>query len=260
MGENVSGTELSYLDGVTSAIQTQLDSTVTAASNFLTDNVILTSDGIGRGSQSTGVEIDDSNNMSGVLSLTMTAVAAPEMSWSDSDGGEGRFYADGANATDGKLILQLDDSAGSNTAYQTWDGGLELITHHMPVEAEQGTGVPYSINPSSPHTIDADICSQDFISGGSARTFNLPAEPECGGSGSGVAKVFCFTSRSGTFAMTIDPAAGDILAVANLSAGTGGQSMSNTAALGAWICLIGTDDGGTDTWFSESYGGTWALN
>lgn len=42
---------------------------VTASSTFGTDNRILRSDGTGRGSQSTGITIDDSNNLTGVVNL-----------------------------------------------------------------------------------------------------------------------------------------------------------------------------------------------
>lgn len=54
-GVTASATELNYVGGVTSAIQTQLDQRVTAASTFATDNSILRSDGTGRGAKSTGV-------------------------------------------------------------------------------------------------------------------------------------------------------------------------------------------------------------
>lgn len=49
---------------------------VTAASSFGTDNLIVRSDGTGKGVQSTGITVDDSNNVTGVVGLTATTVTA----------------------------------------------------------------------------------------------------------------------------------------------------------------------------------------
>jgi hypothetical protein len=43
---------------------------VTAALSFGTDNVVIRSDGTGKGVQSSGITIDDSNNISGVVKIT----------------------------------------------------------------------------------------------------------------------------------------------------------------------------------------------
>lgn len=48
---------------------------VTAAANFGTDNVAIRSDGTGKGVQSTGVGIDDSNNVTGVNSIAGSVIA-----------------------------------------------------------------------------------------------------------------------------------------------------------------------------------------
>lgn len=47
---------------------------VTAASSFGTDNRVIRSDGTGKGVQSTGITVDDSDNMSGVALLTLTTL------------------------------------------------------------------------------------------------------------------------------------------------------------------------------------------
>ena len=71
----VTNTELGYVSGVSSAIQTQLDAKgtgngdVVAASNFGTDNVIVRSDGTSKGVQSSAIAIDDSDNLTGVTSI-----------------------------------------------------------------------------------------------------------------------------------------------------------------------------------------------
>lgn len=48
---------------------------VTAAANFGTDNVAIRSDGTGKGVQSSGVGIDDSNNVTGVNSIAGSVIA-----------------------------------------------------------------------------------------------------------------------------------------------------------------------------------------
>ena len=50
---------------------------VTAAVGFGNDNRLIRSDGTGTGVQASGVTLDDSNNMSGVNSLTVPEIAAP---------------------------------------------------------------------------------------------------------------------------------------------------------------------------------------
>jgi hypothetical protein len=57
-------------------IQVNIDGAVVAASNFGTDNRLLRSDGTGRGVQASGITVDDSNNMSGVLSATLGGSSA----------------------------------------------------------------------------------------------------------------------------------------------------------------------------------------
>lgn len=47
---------------------------VTAASTFGTDNVVVRSDGTSKGVQSSGVSIDDSNNVSGIAALSATTI------------------------------------------------------------------------------------------------------------------------------------------------------------------------------------------
>jgi len=58
----VTSTELGYVSGVTSAIQTQIDSKITRPGSS-TDNAITRFDGITGQVQNSGVTIDDSNNV-----------------------------------------------------------------------------------------------------------------------------------------------------------------------------------------------------
>jgi hypothetical protein len=60
---------------------------VTAASTFGTDNVLVRSDGTSKGVQSTGITCDDSNNLTGVTSITVTsAVSATTVAISGTHG------------------------------------------------------------------------------------------------------------------------------------------------------------------------------
>jgi len=65
------------LDGATNATR-KLDAStlVQAAAAFGTDNRLLRSDGTGRGSQATGITVDDSNNITGVGDLSVTNLTA----------------------------------------------------------------------------------------------------------------------------------------------------------------------------------------
>lgn len=65
---SVDNTEFGHLDGVTSNIQTQLDSK--AAISGATDNRLIKTDGA-TGIQETGITVDDTNNITGVNDLTV---------------------------------------------------------------------------------------------------------------------------------------------------------------------------------------------
>lgn len=79
---NVSSTELGYLDGVTSAIQTQLNAKVDEVAS--TDNAVARFNGTGGSIQNSGITIDDSNVMlnNGLIvpraTISSTAPASPK--------------------------------------------------------------------------------------------------------------------------------------------------------------------------------------
>jgi len=69
---SVTNTEFQYVNGVTSAIQTQIDTKVTGPGSS-TDNAVSRFDSTtGKIVQNSGVIIDDSNNVTGVAALTVT--------------------------------------------------------------------------------------------------------------------------------------------------------------------------------------------
>ena len=66
---------------------------VTAASNFGTDNRLLRSDGAGKGAQSSGVTLDDADNLAGVRTLHVQAVTNTTLVVGDN------LHVNGTNAT-----------------------------------------------------------------------------------------------------------------------------------------------------------------
>lgn len=92
------GTELNYVDGVTSNIQTQLDAKAAGAASS-TDNAVARFDSTtGKIIQNSGVIIDDSNNITGPLSIAASS-----------------YLQAGGNATASGYIELLEDSDnGSN--------------------------------------------------------------------------------------------------------------------------------------------------
>lgn len=77
---SVTSTELGYVSGVTSAIQTQLNNKVTAVSS--TDNAIVRYDGTSGAVQNSGCTINDSNVISGV-GLNLSGLTASKMVTTD---------------------------------------------------------------------------------------------------------------------------------------------------------------------------------
>ncbi len=52
---------------------------VTAAAGFGTDNVLIRSDGVNKGVQPTGISVDDSNNVTGIVSLDADSITTDAM-------------------------------------------------------------------------------------------------------------------------------------------------------------------------------------
>jgi hypothetical protein len=73
-GATLTTTELNFVDGVTSAIQTQLNTKVSAASAFTAANRLLKSAGADRTSDDSGITVDSSDRMSGVKTLVSDSV------------------------------------------------------------------------------------------------------------------------------------------------------------------------------------------
>lgn len=92
---------------------------VTAAATFATDNVVIRSDGTGKGVQKTGISVDDSNNVTGVASLTVgSGSAVGEMVLGDADNSNSyRMVAPSTIVTNVNLILADRPSSGGIATY-----------------------------------------------------------------------------------------------------------------------------------------------
>lgn len=93
-----------------------------------------------------------------------------------------------------------------------------------------------------------------FNNHASTITYTLPAEPE---TSSGNGKVFCFRNMQAN-AMTVDPAAGDVFHYNTDGAMAAGEALISTGAIGEFLCVMGMDNAGTDTWVTFGISGTWA--
>lgn len=112
VGTNISGTAANLTAG-------SVTNGVTAASTFGTDNRLLRSDGTGRGAQSTGITVDDSDNMTGVSSITTGTVTASAVS-AKADVWESPLFAQDAGATDAYAITLTPAITTYVTGAQYW--------------------------------------------------------------------------------------------------------------------------------------------
>jgi hypothetical protein len=93
---------------------------VTAASSFGTDNVVIRSDGTGKGVQSTGISIDDSNNITGVATLTATTATATTL----------EFEGATADAFETSIAV-VDPTADRTTTLPNADTKLPIYSQHI---------------------------------------------------------------------------------------------------------------------------------
>jgi hypothetical protein len=92
---------------------------VTAALNFGTDNVVVRADGTVKGVQSTGVSVDDSNNMSGVAALSTTTIElghASDTTLARSGAGAVTIEGNVIYRAGGTDVPVADGGTGSSTA------------------------------------------------------------------------------------------------------------------------------------------------
>lgn len=111
---------------------------VTAASSFGTDNRIIRSDGTGKGVQSTGITVDDSNNVSGIGTL---GSGAPTFT------GSALVSAAAANlkinATSGSPTFTLSENSSDKWTFSSGSGTLFVV------DLEQDNGVSIAQGASS---------------------------------------------------------------------------------------------------------------
>jgi len=111
----ITNTELNYLDGVTSLIQTQLDAKIDDYTST-TDNALMRSDGTtGIAVQDSGVIVDDSDNITGVASLTADS-----------------FTGNGKGITSNEHNLLLNPGAEEGTG--SWTNANGVLTQDTTTE------------------------------------------------------------------------------------------------------------------------------
>ncbi len=101
---------------------------VTASSSFGTDNVIIRSDGTGKGVQSSGIAIDDSDNMSGIETLTATTLQAgsgtPDISFTTD--GNGKVTEGAINQTNNESLSRDYETATNTCTVASATGVTEI--------------------------------------------------------------------------------------------------------------------------------------
>jgi hypothetical protein len=126
-------TEIGYVNGVTSAIQTQLDSKV--AKVVSTDNAITRFDGIAGAVQNSGVTISDANAVAGAASYATTGGAYMEaLVFGNTGGGAQRLTFN--NGPTG-VSMDFTDAAG----YNGWDAFAQFRTSHASVPTLRIKGI-----------------------------------------------------------------------------------------------------------------------
>lgn len=150
---------------------------VTAASNFGTDNRLIRSDGTGKGVQSTGITVDDSDNISGVAGLTAASATATT------------FILGGTTVTASGAELNFVD--GVTSAIQTQ---LDAKAFRP---ASKVTATNYTIGTTDPNELYGGVI---YVT--AAATITIPA----------VAAGASFTVVTiGAVAVSVDPNASDLI-------------------------------------------------
>lgn len=254
---------------------------VTAASNFVTDNRLIRSDGTGKGVQSSGISIDDSNNMTGISSFSVTTAEVGTFTFEGStlDDFETSLVvvdptADRTitlpNATGTvALITDLDtseelrglitDKTGTGAAVFA-GGNVEAATATTPAAGDDDTSVATTAyvqdevdgtktgSHASPSTTNplSPTWSGPFhaVWYGATGTINLPAAANYAERG-------IMIYNTGSFTITIDPNASEEI-VRDGNVQTGGVSFTLSSGAGNFVSII--SDG--TRWITLGYKGT----
>lgn len=113
---------------------------VSATTNFSTDNVLIKSDGTSKSVQATGISVDDSDNMAGVVNLTQTGytdfteIADPSNPTSNilrlsaqDNGGFGQLHFKNSNGLDYQLARDNIHTVRNNTGSTITKGSVVYI-------------------------------------------------------------------------------------------------------------------------------------
>jgi len=131
----------SLTDGTRSWIAPGAGSGDVSASAVIADHSLVRGDGGAKGVQDSGIIIDDSDNMSGVASITLDPSTDPTITLKDSDyvAGTGKIYSNsGGGVNDVILYIGVEDSTGESTHYIEVDGVSETIDMLKPTTLQAG--------------------------------------------------------------------------------------------------------------------------
>lgn len=260
---------------------------VSAASSFGTDNRLIRSDGTGKGVQSSGITIDDSNNISGAgninaASITGTGPVASSAFDLPDDDGSAKLTVE-ANPTmsaDATLrgmaaafsgLIWVDNSSGVMTMRQSVagtdhvvpGGAIGAATATTPSAGDNDTSVPTTawtqteIDATQTGTHASPSTSNPLAptwSGpvhnvwyGATGEIDLPAA-------AGYVGRCILIYNTGAFTITVDPNASEVI-VRDGTVQTGGVTFTLSSGAGNYVALL--SDG--TRWITLGYKGTLAV-
>ena len=179
VSSSVTSTELGYLSGVTSGIQTQLDAKLDDFSST-TDNAVIRSDGTsGEAVQDSGVLIDDSDVVSGITQLNVDNLRLDGNVLSSTDtNGDITLTPDGTGEVDFSSIVNIltqgdlrfqDTTGGEYIGFQAPSSVTSSTTFTLP-DGDGDSGQALTTNGSG-------VLSWADAGGGVGGGFNLENDP-----------------------------------------------------------------------------------
>ena len=255
---SVSDTEFKYINTLSSNAQDQIDAISAgdvSGPATSTDHSIARFNGTDvKVIQDSGIIIDDSDNMSGVASLDMDAVAAPGDTYNDNDSlGDDKEaaksyaqYVDGADGAENSTWAVRVMEAGTPTEYIELDGKNVKIDIFKPIALGANglatTGI-ISHGSQTPLTGDADLFDDNFTG-----AYLYGGTYICNGAGTAILPLMAvgmnFTIITlGAIAVVIDTNINDGY-LADGTTGVEGAQLTNTSTAGnmAVIQYYTTDD------------------
>lgn len=197
---------------------------VTAAANFANDNRLIRSDGTTKGVQASGITLSDTDDLSGIASLTGTTLTVDTFGINDTDDSHQLQIACGSNLTANRILtfttgdaartvtIQGDVTLPAGTAVVTANLGTGVLTQlglaadGTDVDAIGFRGVPQNSQSVNYTCVMADAgkCIFHPSGGGAGDTYTIPANASVAYEIGTVIKFKNMDSNSVTIAITTD--------------------------------------------------------